>query len=51
MGIILNQKIRIQLNNKNIKIFRAVIKDNDKNNFKLNEANIDLETNSLNGKI
>ena len=45
-----SKKFEYNLNNKNIKIFRAVIKDNDKNNFKLNEAIIDLETNSLNGK-
>ncbi len=45
-----SKKFEYNINKKNVKIFEATIKDNDKNNFKLNEADINLETNSLIGK-
>ena len=45
-----SKRFEYDINNKNVKIIKAVIKDNDKNNFKINEANIDLKSNSLIGK-
>ncbi len=49
-NIFKSKKLEYDINKKNVKIFKAEIKDNDKNNFKLSEANIDLKSNSLNGK-
>ena len=44
-----SKKFEYKITEKSIKIFHAFIKDNDKNNFSINEASIDLNSNSLNG--